>query len=263
MGFEKIIFEKKDGVATITLNNPEVRNSMTQKMADDFSHAVHLLKGDNDVRVVVITGAGKAFCSGADLKSGTFPEGEISPLVKKTSATDFYKKFLAIRELDIPIICSINGPAVGAGCCLTLLGDIRIASEKAKLSMSFVKIGLNPGMAGTHFLPRLVGTSKAYEMMITGDMIDAEEALRIGLVSKVVPHEQLEESTEEYASRLANGAPIAMKLIKKAIFSGTNTTVESAIEYESFAQSLCFESRDFQEGVKAFIEKRPPNFTGM
>ena len=263
MEFEKILFEKDDRVATITLNNPEARNSMTQKMADEFSSAVDSLKKDADVRVLVITGAGKAFCSGADLKAGTFPEGEISPLDKKNSATDFYKKFLSVRELDIPVICSINGPAVGAGCCLTLLSDIRIATEKAKLSMSFVKIGLNPGMAGTYFLPRLVGTSKAYEMMITGDMIDADEALRIGLVNKVVSHEILAESTREYALSLAKGAPIPIRLIKKALFSGTNATVQSAIEYESFAQSLCFESKDFPEGVKAFMEKRSPNFTGM
>ena len=263
MEFEKIIFEKDDRVATITLNNPGARNSMTQRMADDFSSAVDLIKKDKDVRVLVITGAGKAFCSGADLKDGTFPEAEISPLDKKNSATDFYKKFLSVRELDIPVIFSINGPAMGAGCCLTLLGDIRIASEKAKLSMSFVKIGLNPGMAGTYFLPRLVGTSKAYEMMITGDIINADEALRIGLVNKVMPHETLGESTRQYASALAKGAPIPIRLIKKALFSGTNTTVQSAIEYESFAQSLCFESKDFPEGVKAFMEKRSPNFTGM
>ena len=129
--------------------------------------------------------------------------------------------------------------------------------------MSFVKIGLNPGMAGTYFLPRLVGNSKAYDMMITGDMIDADEALRIGLVNKVVPHEKLEESTREYAFTLAKGAPIPIRLIKKAIFSGANTTVQSAMEYESFAQSLCFQSKDFPEGVKAFMEKRSPNFTGM
>ena len=262
MEFEKIIFEKDNGVATITLNNPEARNSMTQKMADEFSSVVDLLKKDKDVRVVVITGAGKAFCSGADLKAGTFPDGEISLTDKKDSAKDFYKKFLAIRELDIPVIASVNGPAIGAGCCLTLLSDIRIASENATLSMSFVKIGLNPGMAGTYFLPRLVGTSKAFEMMITGDMIDAHEAYRIGLVNKVVPHEKLEESTEEYASKLAKGAPIPIRLIKNAIFSGVNSSVFSAIEYESFAQSLCFETKDVSEGIRAFLEKREPKFTG-
>lgn len=264
MEFEKIIFEKKDRVATITLNNPEARNSMTHKMAEDFSCAVDLIKRDKDVRVVVITGAGKAFCSGADLKAGTFPDEEIevNPLDKKNSAKEFYKKFLSIRELDIPVIASVNGYAMGAGCCLPLLCDIRIASEKARFSMSFVKIGLNPGMAGTYFLPRLIGTSKAFEMMITGDMVDAQEAYRIGLVNRVIPHDKLEEGTREFALKLAQGAPIAIRLIKNAIFSGANTTIQSAIEYESFGQSLCFETKDFPEGVKAFMEKRPPNFTG-
>ena len=264
MEFEKILFDKEDRVATITLNNPEARNSMTHKMAEDFSCAVDLIKRDRDIRVVVITGAGKAFCSGADLKAGTFPDEEVTvnPLDKKNSAKDFYKKFLSIRELDIPVIASVNGYAIGAGCCLPLLCDIRIASEKAKFSMSFVKIGLNPGMAGTYFLPRLIGTSKAFEMMVTGDMVDAREAYQIGLVNRVVSHDELKDYTREYASKLAQGAPIAIRLIKNALFSGANTTVQSAIEYESFGQSLCFETKDFPEGVKAFLEKRAPNFTG-
>ncbi len=259
MDYETIILKKEEGVATIILNRPDRRNAITSTMSAELLKATEELGWDDAVKVVVITGAGPAFCAGGDLESllNATPL-EIAEVIRKGGT----RIVLNLRKMLKPVIVSVNGAAVGAGCNLALAGDIIIASENARFGEVFVNIGAHPDWGGTYFLPRLVGVAKACELFFTGKTLDAKEAERIGLVNEVVPADLLETRTQELALSLARGPSVAIGLIKNSIYQGMETDLASALENEAKAQALCFLTDDLKEGLKSFSEKRPPVFTG-
>ncbi len=262
MAYECVIVETNGPVGRLTLNRPEKLNAFAGPMRDEIFDALAELDRP-DVRVVVITGAGRGFCSGADINY-------LKELLAANDTDNFAKLLDAgrrvvtrIREMSAPVIASVNGPAAGGGLNLALACDIRIASETATFGQTFTRIGLAPDWGGLHFLPRLVGESRAIELMMTGDVIGAHDALRIGLVNRVVPLHELAEETEKLATLLASRSPRSMRAIKQGVYaSGTRTLAES-IDAENSFQLECFASDDAREGVAAFFEKRPPQFRGQ
>jgi enoyl-CoA hydratase/carnithine racemase len=251
LSFKKIIVEKEDGVAKITLNRPEVLNALDGGVINELKTAIKDVSKDKDVRAVVITGAGRGFCSGVDLASSA---SVIAGL------TEIHEVIKGITNMEKPVIALINGVAVGGGLDLAMACDIRIASEKAKLSEIFVKRGLLPDMGGTYFLPRLVGLGKAKELIFTGEIIDAREAKRIGLVNKVVPHEELNSTGMELARKLAKGPTLAIGKAKIAINTEMGLNLDSALKDAIEAGIFIFGTEDALEGIMAFVEKREPKF---
>lgn len=261
MAYDFIIYELENDVATLTLNRPDRLNALGGNMREELLDAV--LRSGREARVLVITGAGKGFCSGGDVKEmAVRREKEGGILQSEAEMPTRDKVVLALRDMSIPTIASVNGVAAGAGCNLALACDIRIASTQARFGEVFVRRGLVPDWGGTYLLTWLVGTAKACELILTGDIIDAQEALRVGMVNRVVPHEDLARETRELAERLAKGPPIAMRLAKRGIYKSLEEGLRSILEYESYAQSICSTSEDAGEGVKAFVEKRTPVFKG-
>jgi 2-(1,2-epoxy-1,2-dihydrophenyl)acetyl-CoA isomerase len=263
MTYECLLYEVKDNVATLTLNRPERLNALGGSLRDDLHDAITRSAADSDVRVMVITGAGKGFCAGGDVKAmNEAKEGKRErPLIEKV-APGRDRTLLAMREAPQPIIAAVNGAAAGAGMNLALGCDIRIASTAAKFSQAFVKRGLHPDWGGTYFLPRVIGMARAAELIFTGDVIDAAEALRLGIVSRVVAPEELLPAVGELARRIAAGPPMAIRLAKGSLYSNAERGLEAALERETFAQNICFETEDAREGIRAFVEKRPPIFRG-
>lgn len=261
MGYQKILFEVEEKVATITLNHPENRNALSLDLLSEFTDAVSRVRQDQGVGALVITGTGKSFCSGVDIKEMASQQG-FGPEERRAAIRSFYDKATCFLDLDVPVIAAINGHAMGAGCTLALACDIRLAAQGAKLGLGFVKIGLHPGAGTTCILPRLVGPAKACELLLTGDTIDADEAARIGMVNHAVPAEELQAHAGELAAKIAKGPPIPVRMMKKAIYQGQREDLEILMEYEAFAQALCTQSEDLIEGVTAFIEKREPVFKG-
>jgi len=263
MTYQCLLYEVKDGIATLTLNRPDRLNALGGTLREDLHDAIAKCSADPEVRVVVITGAGRGFCSGGDVKSmsergqtglNTSVEERIAPLRDRV--------LLAMRDCPKPIIAAVNGAAAGAGVNLALACDIRIASATAKFSQSFVKRGLTPDWGGSYFLPRAVGTAKAFELIFTGDTIDAAEAQKLGIVNTVVAPEELMGETYKLAKKIAAGAPIATQLAKRAIQHAEHADLRAALEFETFTQSICRDTEDHKEGVKAFMEKRAPVFRG-
>jgi 2-(1,2-epoxy-1,2-dihydrophenyl)acetyl-CoA isomerase len=263
MTYECLLYEVKDGVATLTLNRPERLNALGGSLRDDLHDAITRSSGDSDVRVMVITGAGKGFCAGGDVKAmNEAKEGKRErPLIEKV-APGRDRTLLAMRDAPQPIIAAVNGAAAGAGMNLALGCDIRIASTAAKFSQAFVKRGLHPDWGGTYFLPRVIGMARAAELIFTGDVIDAAEALRLGIVSRVVAPEELMPAVTELARRIAAGPPMAIRLAKGSLYANAEQDLKTALERETFAQNICFETEDASEGIRAFVEKRAPNFRG-
>ncbi len=232
-------------------------------MVEDSIAALQSFQTDREVRVVVITGAGgRAFCAGADVQNLQNRAEEATPMEQRRYVQNAQKLTMAIRQLEKPVIAAVNGVAAGGGCDIALACDIRIASEKAKFGEVFAKIGLFPGTGGTYFLPRLVGIAKALELIWTGDVIDAYEAERLGLVSQVVADDQLMTETLAFAERLSQGPPLAISLAKTAVYKGLALDIHSALEYAATAESITLTSDDHREGVTAFREKRAPHFEG-
>lgn len=265
MDFEKMILEKEEGIATLTLNRPDKLNAISTEMWKDLRRVIDTVANDDEIQVLIITGAGRGFCSGSDVSgrlaarfSGQQPEITQKELLEPVG----YVAYL-IHRLDIPIITAINGPATGAGLSLALLGDIRIASETAKFSAIWVRVGLIGDLGATYLLPRIVGTSKALQMLCTGEMIDAGEAERIGLVSKVVPPDELMPAAKEMADTLSKGPTVAIKLVKRAVYKGIHNDLLTQLDFESYGQNICRNTEDHREGVKSFIEKRTPQFKGI
>lgn len=260
MDDKTIIVKKENGVSTIILNRPERLNAISSEMVRELQDATAELERDKGVKVVVLAAVGRAFCSGADMLSPAVIDntgGELMDGVRLMSDIT-----LNLRRMPKPVLAAVNGPAVAAGFNLVLACDIIIASEKASFGEVFVKIGLHPDLGGTFFLPRLIGTSKACELMFTGKTIDAKEAERIGIVNQVVPHGQLESVVADLASSLAKGPSLAIELVKKSIYQGMTMDLASVIDMEARAQAICMLSEDSKEGAKAFLEKRPPMFKG-
>jgi len=263
MTYKCLLYEVKDGVATLTLNRPERLNALGDTLRDDLLDAITRSSADPEVRVMVVTGAGKGFCSGGDVKAmnEARESGRERSLVDRI-APSRDRTLLAMRDAPQPIIAAVNGAAAGAGMNLALACDMRIASSAAKFSQAFVKRGLHPDWGGTYFLPRLVGMAKASELTFTGDVIDAPEALRLGLVSQVVAPEELMPSVLALARKIAAGPPVAIRLAKRALYRNSECGLREALEFETFAQNACTETEDAREGIRAFVEKRAPVFRG-
>jgi 2-(1,2-epoxy-1,2-dihydrophenyl)acetyl-CoA isomerase len=253
----------KDSIATLTLNRPERLNALGDTLRDDLYAAVLRASQDAAIRVMVVTGSGKGFCAGGDVKAmNEVKEGRAErPLIDKVAPLRD-RVLLAMRDAPQPIIAAVNGAAAGAGMNLALGCDIRLASTSAKFTQAFVKRGLHPDWGGTYFLPRLVGMAKACELIFTGDVIDAQEALRLGVVSAVHPPEELMPAAYELARKIAAGPPIAIRLAKRALYHSQDVDLRAALEFETFAQNIASETEDAREGIRAFVEKRPAAFKG-
>ncbi len=256
---ETVLRSASEGVLTLTLNRPDALNSFTVEMKEELLGALKDAARDRDVRVVVLTGAGRAFSAGQDLKERQAPG--VSDLGTELRAR-YNPIILAMRRLEKPIIGAINGVAAGAGISIALACDIVIAAENATFIEAFARVGLVPDTGSTWFLPRLVGTARAAEMMFTADPVDAVTAERIGLINRVVPADRLMDEAGALAARLAKSAPIALALAKRALDRTYDVTLEEALDYEAQLQSIAGRSNDHKEGVAAFVEKRAPNFKG-
>lgn len=262
MEYRNIIYvkDKEKGMARITINRPEVRNALNQATRAELKEVVGDLKQDKDIRVVTITGAGdKAFVAGADI---TEFEDATPIAMEERAATLGQQLYNDIEDLPMPIIAMINGFCLGGGNELAMACDIRIASENARFGQPEINIGFIPGGGATQRLPRIIGWGKAKELIYTGRIIDAAEAERIGLVDMVVPPDQLEETVSQLAETIASKSPLITRIAKKAINAGMYTHLAAGLSYEKAYFALCFSTEDFREGVKAFLEKRKPEFEG-
>lgn len=258
MSYNTIIYEKENGVGTLTLNRPQSLNAFVPEMNREVLDALKDAERDKEVRCLVITGAGRAFCAGQDLKGRT-PEQKGS---LGDSLREKYNPMIRqIRQMETIVIAAVNGVAAGAGCNLALACDLRVASEEAKFIQSFVRVGLAPDSGGSFILPRLVGLSKAMELLLLGEPLDAQEAQRIGLVARVFLNADFAKSTREIAERVAR-APRGIGLIKRAVNHAMLRRTEADLEYEAYLQEIAGRSADYDEGVRAFLEKRNPVFTG-
>lgn len=262
MSYENILLNETEGILTITLNRPEKLNAFVGHMRRDLAEALEHAGSDRAVRVVIITGAGRAFCSGGDVEF-------MAQLMERHDSEEFARilgagrrVILAIRQMTKPVIASVNGIAAGAGCNLALACDMRIVSTNASFTQSFIKVGLNPDWGGTFFLPRLVTPNKACELFFLGETISAQEAARLNIVNQIVEPEELENATQQLAERLRAAPPIALASAKQAVYTSEAHSLEEMLRHETEAQLRCFESEDGHEGVRAFLEKREPHFTG-
>ncbi len=257
MAYKTILVEKQDNIAKITLNLPDKLNALDLVMREELKEEMFSYQTDPEVKVVVITGAGRAFCAGGDIKT---MKG-VEPPAGRDRLKNVQKLVKYMVDLEKPIISAVNGAATGAGFHIALASDIIIASEKAKFAESFVKIGLIPDMGGFYFLPMRVGVHKAKELMFTGRLFDASEADAMGLLNKLVPHEKLEEEAMMLAKSMAQGPSRSYAMIKSAL-NNWPASLQSLLEIEANLQSICFATHDFKEGMNAFLEKRKPEFTG-
>jgi 2-(1,2-epoxy-1,2-dihydrophenyl)acetyl-CoA isomerase len=260
--YEHIHVAEESGLVTITLNRPEKLNAFIGHMRRDLAEALEAAGSDRGIRVVVITGAGRAFCAGGDVSF-------MAELIERHDTEEFSRLLgagrrviLAIRQMTKPVIAAVNGLAAGAGCNLALACDLRLASTEASFSQSFVQLGLHPDWGGTYFLPHLVTPNKACEIFWLGEAMNAEEALRLGIVNRVVAPAELETSTRELAERLRDAPAISVAAAKQAVYLSKTSELEEMLRYETEAQIRCFQSADGREGVKSFLEKRQPRFTG-
>jgi 2-(1,2-epoxy-1,2-dihydrophenyl)acetyl-CoA isomerase len=257
------VLEKiENGLAIVTLNRPEKLNAINNELATAFNKTMLQLSQNESVHVVIITGAGRAFCAGGDLEvirkgREAGDSKELEPMLRGGM-----QAVLKIRTMPQPVVAAVNGAAAGAGMNIALAADIRIAAEEAVFGQNFVKVGLFPDYGGTYFLPELVGPAKAAELFYTGEMIDARKALELGIVNKVVPAAQLEAEVMAFAKRLLQGPPLSLRAIKKHLFASKTAEIAHALEQEVHEQLRAFNSEDSLEGMKAFFEKRPPRFQG-
>ena len=250
-----------DGVALMTLDNPEMRNAMSDEMTDSWVDAVAELGADRTLRAVVVTGEGSAFCSGGNTSwIASEPDATVDQL--RSRMLPFYRAWLSIRALEVPTIAAINGAAIGAGLCLALACDLRYAAAGAKMGVPFVKLGMHAGMGGTHLLPGVVGEAHARDLLLTGRVVDAEEALRLGLVSRVIDPSAFHDDVLAIAAGIAATAPVASRLTKLALQDGGHADLEAALQWEALAQPITLATQDLQEGIRASKEKRTPQFHG-
>ena len=265
--YTDVTFECKDGVAIFTLNRPDALNTITPGIRNGLMQASEDVENDDNIKVLIITGAGEAFCAGADVKKGLSKTDTIKGPPRPCGGR---KGIVGTMSLPIeclcsirkPVIAAVNGIAAGGGLGLALACDIRIASDRAKFISVFPRRGLASTWGVSYFLPRVVGMSRALELMWTGDSVNAQEAERLGIVSQVVPHDDLMKATIEFAGRLANGPSVAIEMIKRLAHEGINNTLSPHLAHEGYAHWVLSNTQDFQEGVKSFMEKRRPVFKG-
>lgn len=263
--YKEIAYQKENGVGIITLNRPEKLNAIGWSMRQELPAAIEDARRDDSVRVLILTGAGRAFCAGGDVNAqsdrihGTVPAEVLRAELRKPLGV-FGS---AVRSLEKPTIAAVNGVAVGAGLSLALHCDLRIASEDARFGVIFSQVGLSPDSGMSYILPKLVGMAKALELMLVNEFVDAQEAWRIGLVNRVVPSQDLMKVASELARKIAGNAPLAMRLTKQIAYLGFINDLESQVCVESDAVQRCLKSQDHREAVQAFLEKRKPVFSGM
>ncbi len=266
-----LVLSARDGdVVTLTLNNPKRRNAMTEAMGEAFSAEVGRLVGDETIRAVVLTGSeeGRAFCAGGDLGmiGGHADRGVESPVDARNAARDtmknFYGLFLCVRDLPCPTIAAINGHAIGAGLCVTLGCDFRVAASDAKLAFNFTQLGIHPGMGATWTLPRLVGPAIAADLLYTGRTVRGEEAASLGLVNRAVASGSVARVARELAETLSTSAPLPVRGLKQALRHSLDRSLDEALTFEAEQQALCYETEDMQEGLAAARERRAAAFTG-
>ena len=262
MELQDIIYTKEGPIATLTLNRPDRLNAFTGQMISGLIEAIEDANNDGGIRVIVITGAGRGFCSGLDLAAQAGGEGAGSGGTERRMRIGGPSLSTLMLSIDKPTIASINGAAIGWGFELAQLCDIRIASDKAVMGDMHVKRGLVPDNGGHWLLPRLIGWAKACEIMFLGERMDANEAARIGLVNIVVPHEELERTTNEWATKIASNAPLAVQMAKRQMRLGLSSDYESNLAFSVLAQGRLFQTEDFREGVRSFTEKRDAVFKG-
>ncbi|MFN7488411.1 MAG: enoyl-CoA hydratase-related protein [Chryseotalea sp.] len=259
MNYQFLLYTLQDGVATITLNRPDVFNALNDEITYELQDALKQVAKDDNVRVVVLTGAGKAFCSGQDLKAASGQQ-------KRSFIDSLHKRYnpiiRAMRNLPKPIVCRLNGVAAGAGCSLALACDVIVAQEEAQLIEVFVNIGLVPDSGSSFFLPKLVGMNKAFELCSMGTRVKAKEAHAMGLINKTVPAEELDSAVKFYTDYYAQAPTKAIGLMKKMLNRADSITLEDMLEYEAYCQEIAGGSADYKEGVQAFLEKRKANFKG-
>jgi len=259
MEYNFLKYSLEGGVATVTLNRPEVYNALNDEITFEIQDALKAVLKDEQVRVVVLTGEGKAFCSGQDLKSSSSEKN-------RSFMDSLHKRYNPIirsmRSLPKPIVCRLNGVAAGAGCSIALACDIIVAAEEATLIEVFVNIGLVPDSGSSYFLPRLIGNAKAFELCAMGSKVKAAAAVQMGLINKVVPMDQLDKAVAEYTSYFAAAPTKAIGLIKKMLQKSATSTLDDMLDYEAYCQEIAGGTGDYKEGVKAFTEKRKPNFSG-
>ena len=271
MDFETIILKKEDHIATITLNRPDARNAVNQQMMKDLVVAVEDVATDDDVRVVVLTGAGRGFCAGADFTlmagggggGGDAPAERSPETIRRSFMFEAGQKIvLGLQDMEKPTIAMVNGAAVGMGGDLALSCDLRTGAENTRLMVGFTRLGLFPGFGATWLYPRLMGVSRALEMLFTGDTLNAQEAERLGVLNKVFPPEQLEEETMNLARKIAKGPPIAIRLMKWQVRKGLSMELPEALDNAALCEAVTLMTQDHREGVKAMLEKREASFQG-
>jgi 2-(1,2-epoxy-1,2-dihydrophenyl)acetyl-CoA isomerase len=258
--YQTLIVERRGPVATITLNRPEVRNALDIAMRQELVAALDEIEGDAGARALVLTGAGGHFCAGGDVN--TMRERRFSADEGRARVELLNRFIVRLVNFPCPTLAMVEGYAVGAGCNLALACDLVMASETAKFGELFGKIGLVPDGGGTYLLSRLVGLARAKELIFTADVIDAGQALRLGMINRVVPATELVAATRALAERIAAGPPLALRLAKELVNRAAASDLETALNLEAFAQGLAIASDDHREGVAAFFEKRPPRFSG-
>jgi 2-(1,2-epoxy-1,2-dihydrophenyl)acetyl-CoA isomerase len=264
MANEDLLFTKDNGIAIVTLNRPDKLNAITHPMLHRLHDILEEVRKDDGIRVAILTGKGRAFCAGTDITESVplTAETEIRAMKEKTY-TESRESHWFFNRIPKPMICAINGAAVGIGSEFTLHCDVRIASENARWGQVFVLRGMVPDTgAGTYLLPRIVGLSKACELVFSGEIIDAKEMLRIGLVEKVVPEDQLMPTAIEMAKKLMRGAPLAVQMCKQLMYLGLERSMEAHQEATRYCFQLSNKTEDFKEGIKSFFEKRPPRWIG-
>lgn len=248
-------------LARITFQRPDKRNAMIDEMGDEVRQAVAELNAAAAVRVVLVTGAGKVFSAGGDLDM-IAQLTEQPPEASRDFMAAYYRKYLALGELQMPTIAMLNGHAIGAGLCVALACDLRTAADHVRLGLTFVRLGLNVGMGGTYLLPQLVGFGRAAELVLTGELIDAARAYDIGLVNRVVPAARLEAETEQLARTIAANGPHALRYTKRSLYAGLGGDLEGVLASEADGQSHCYQTADILEGVAAVRDQRSPSFEG-
>jgi enoyl-CoA hydratase/carnithine racemase len=268
LAYETVIYEKENNIAVMTLNRPDVKNAFDRTMMTEMDAVLTEVARDVEARVLIITGAGKAFCTGADINylmsvgtEHTLHQTTMEEMIRGDG--NVLTTVLKIRNMPKPVIAAVNGVAAGGGLAIALACDIRLAADTARFNMIFTKRGVIPESGSTYTMPRLIGTARALELIFTADTVDAAEADRIGLVNRVCPAGQLLNAAREMAAKISQNSPIALGFAKAAIYKGiAETDIAAQMDYEAYVENVLFGTEDFQEGIKSFMEGRPPQFKG-